>query len=372
MAELFTSIEFEVWWLIILVVGAVAFFWISNVVALALAKKSEQKTGARIYTAVVTRGRSPIGTLFILAIVQVILPFLPIGARLLGLLDHAVKLGLIATIGWLIIAFLKAFQDVITVRYVIDEPDNLKARRVHTQTKMLRKVATVIVIVITMSLALMTFENIRAIGAGLLASAGAAGLVAGLAARPLVANLIAGIQVAVAEPIRLEDVVIIEGEWGWIEEITTTYVVVRIWDLRRLIVPLSYFFEKPFQNWTRVTADLLGTVFIYVDYTLPVEPLRQELHRVLKDSGMWNEKVWGMQVTNTNERVMELRALMSAPNSGAAWNLRCHVREKLIAYLQENHPQCLPRARVELNKLPGEESDEAADTIGGHPGPAPA
>ena len=194
----------------------------------------------------------------------------------------------------------------------------------------------------------MTFPSIRHLGESLFASAGLAALVAGLAARSTFSNLIAGVQIAFTQPMRLDDVVIVEGEWGWIEEIRTTYVVVRIWDLRRLIVPLSYFIEKPFQNWTRQTADLLGTVFLYTDYTVPVEEVRQEIHRVLESSKRWDGKVWGMQVTNASERSMELRALMSAPNASVAFELRCFVRERLIQFLQEKYPQSLPKTRAEL------------------------
>jgi Mechanosensitive ion channel, beta-domain len=169
-----------------------------------------------------------------------------------------------------------------------------------------------------------------------------------MAMRPTLASLIAGVQIALTQPIRIDDVVIVEGEWGWIEEIQTTFVVIRIWDLRRLVVPLSYFIEKPFQNWTRVTADLLGTVFLYVDYTIPVEEVRQELHRLLEASGMWNGKTWGLQVTDAREHTLELRALMSAPNGPKAWDLRCYVREGLIQYLQQRHPESLPRTRADV------------------------
>jgi small-conductance mechanosensitive channel len=183
----------------------------------------------------------------------------------------------------------------------------------------------------------------------LFASAGLAGLVAGMAARPALSNLIAGIQLALTTPINLDDVVIVEGEWGWIEEISATYVVVRIWDLRRLVVPLSYFIENPFQNWTRKTADILGTVMIYADYTAPVVALRIELHRILKATPMWDGKVWNLQVTNATDTVVELRALMSASSSGTAWDLRCHVREKLLEFLQREYPECLPKVRAELD-----------------------
>jgi hypothetical protein len=196
----------------------------------------------------------------------------------------------------------------------------------------------------------MTFPSIRHVGESLFASAGLAALAAGLAAKSTLSSLVAGVQIALTQPIRLDDVVIVEGEWGWVEEITTTYVIVRIWDLRRLVLPLSYFIEKPFQNWTRQTADILGTVFLYTDYTVPVEEVRQEVHRILEASGMWDGKVWNLQVTDAKDHVIELRALMSAPNGGKAWDLRCHVREKLIEFMQRKYPQSLPRVRAELDR----------------------
>jgi len=199
---------------------------------------------------------------------------------------------------------------------------------------------------------LMTFPNIRHLGESLFASAGLAAVVAGLAARTTLSSLLAGVQIALTQPIRLDDVVIVEGEWGWIEEITTTYVVVRVWDLRRLVVPLSYFIEKPFQNWTRRTADLLGTVFVYTDYNVPVDQIRRELHDILERSGMWDGRVWGLEVTNATDRTMELRALMSATDGPKAWDLRCHVREKLIDFLQKNYPLSLPRVRADINPSP--------------------
>jgi hypothetical protein len=215
----------------------------------------------------------------------------------------------------------------------------------------LRRSIVTLIIIVALGIMLMTFPGIRQIGAGLFASAGLAGLLVGLAARTTITNLLAGIQIALTEPIRLEDVVIVEGEWGTIEEIGSTYVVVRIWDMRRLVVPLSYFIEKPFQNWTRVTADLLGTVFVYADYTASVEEVRQELHRVLQATDLWDGKVWGLQVTNATEHTVEMRALMSASDSSKAWDLRCYVREKLIGFLQ-SHPQNLPRTRANISGLP--------------------
>jgi hypothetical protein len=243
-------------------------------------------------------------------------------------------------------------QDYIEHRQTLALSDSLTARRIRTQVQVLRHIAVVVIVVITVAIMVMTFPSARHVGESLFASAGLAAVVAGLAARSTLSNLLAGVQIAFSQPIRLEDVVIVEGEWGWIEEITMTYVVVRIWDLRRLILPISYFIEKPFQNWTRNTADLLGTAFIYADYTVPVDEVREELHRILQSSGRWDGKVWGLQVTNATHQTVELRALMSAASGSAAWDLRCYVREKLIAFLQQNYPESLPRTRAEIAKLP--------------------
>ncbi|HWR15065.1 MAG TPA: mechanosensitive ion channel domain-containing protein [Terriglobales bacterium] len=261
---------------------------------------------------------------------------------------HAVGLGLIASTGWLLVSLLRVFEDVLGVRYRIDVEDNLRARRVQTQVSVLQRIVTVVIVIITLSVMLMTFPSVRQVGQSLFASAGIAALVAGLAARSTFSSLIAGLQIALTEPIRLDDVVIVEGEWGRVEKITTTYVVVRIWDERRMVVPLSKFIEEPFQNWTMTGANLLGTVFLYVDYSVPVDAVREELHRILEGSPLWDRRAWALQVTDATERTLQLRALMSAANSGTAFDLRCLVREKLIAFLQANYPESLPRTRAEI------------------------
>ncbi|MGH7668772.1 MAG: mechanosensitive ion channel family protein, partial [Gemmatimonadaceae bacterium] len=204
---------------------------------------------------------------------------------------------------------------------------------------------------------LMTFPTIRHIGDSILASAGLAGLVIGLAARPTLENLIAGVQLVLTEPIRIDDVVIVEGEWGRIEQILTTYVVVRIWDLRRLIVPLSYFIEHPFQNWTRTSADIIGSVFVYTDYRVPVDEIRDEVQRVLKTTDLWDGKVWNVQVTDSKEHTVEVRVLVSTSDSSKGWDLRCLVRERLVTYLQQHHPESLPRTRVEMDSRAPEPSE---------------
>jgi small-conductance mechanosensitive channel len=282
----------------------------------------------------------------LLALVLAI-PLAPLPADLKNMLQHALGLGVIASIGWAIIILTELAGNIIFARYSMDAPDNLAARRIRTQTQVLQRIATLSVSIVTASIMLMTFPAVRHLGVSLLASAGLAGLIVGMAARSTLSSLIAGIQVALTQPIRIEDAVVLEGEWGWIEEINTTYVVVRLWDLRRLVVPLSYFIEKPFQNWTRTTADLLATAMIYVDYSTPVQELREELHRILQSTELWDKRTWALQVTDATERTIQIRALMSARSGPAAFDLRCYVRENLVQFLRTKYPLSLPRQREE-------------------------
>jgi small-conductance mechanosensitive channel len=285
----------------------------------------------------------------------IILTYVPENT-LTNYLKHMLNLIIIASITWLVTRFISLGKDIILQRYDIREKDNLKARRVYTQFKIIERILKFIVILIAIAAALMTFESIRKIGVSLFASAGVAGIILGFAAQKLIGTVLAGFQIAITQPIRVDDVVIVENEWGWIEEITLTYVVIKIWDLRRLVVPTTYFIEKPFQNWTRVSSDILGTVFIYTDYTVPFDEIRKELTRILESDKNWDGKVNVLQVTNTTERTVEIRALMSAADSPTAWNLRVNVREKLIAFLQKNYPDSLPRTRLTFetkNMKPG-------------------
>jgi small-conductance mechanosensitive channel len=268
-------------------------------------------------------------------------------AGLSDFVRHIVALVLIGVVSWLLIRGTSILRDVAVLRFKVDVKDNLLARRIHTQLNVLRRLVVVVIIVIAVAAMLMTFPKVRQLGTAMLASAGIVGIVIGLAAQKTIGTFIAGLQIAITQPIRIDDVVIVEGEWGRIEEITLTYVVVRIWDLRRLIVPITHFIERPFQNWTRASADVLGTVFLYVDYTVPIEAIRAELQRILEGSEFWDRKVCGLQVTNTSERTVELRALMSAEDASLAWDLRCHVREKLVEFVQTNYPHALPRLRTE-------------------------
>lgn len=270
--------------------------------------------------------------------------------RLVGIGMHLLKLCIIFSVSWLIISLIKLGRGIVLKHYHLEEKDNLKARRVYTQYKIMERILIFLVVLIAMAVALMTFEQIRRIGLSLFASAGVAGIILGFAAQKLIANVLAGFQIAISQPIRIEDVVIVENEWGWIEEINLTYVVVRIWDKRRLIVPTTYFIEKPFQNWTRTSAEILGSVYLYTDYTVPLGTLREELTRILESDQNWDGKVNVLQVTNSTDKTMEIRALMSAADSPSAWDLRVNVREKLIDFLQKNYPENLPRSRVDLTR----------------------
>ncbi len=263
---------------------------------------------------------------------------------------------LIVSLAWTLIVTLRASKRVFLEKYDTAGEDNLKSRKYQTQFNILERILVFLIIIIALGLILMLFEDVRRIGISIFASAGIAGVIIGFAAQKVIAAVLAGLQIAITQPIRLDDVVIIEGEWGKIEEITLTYVVVKIWDQRRLIVPSTYFFEKPFQNWTRTTSEILGTVFIYTDYKVSFDALRNELSRLLESSPLWDKKVNVLQVTDAKTNGVEVRALMSAKDSSGAWDLRVHVREKLIEFLQKNYPESLPKTRVIIegeNSMPG-------------------
>lgn len=294
---------------------------------------------------------APVRAIFPLLALDIVMPSLKIPAAIDDPIRHVIGILLIAAVAWLVIRLTHVIEDVIVHRFRIDVRDNLKARQIRTQFDVFRRVTEFAVFVIALGIALTTFDWAKTIGTSVLASAGIAGLAASMAARPTIENLVAGLQIALTEPIRIEDVVIAGNEWGWIEEITTTYVVVRTWDLRRLILPLSYFIKTPFQNWTRRTANLLGYVYLYLDYTMPIEPLRQELQRILDASSRWDKQVAVLQVSDASEHTIQIRALLSAADSGLQWDLRCEVREKLLDFVQRNYPQCLPRSRNELPEI---------------------
>jgi small-conductance mechanosensitive channel len=285
--------------------------------------------------------------LLILAMI-VALPVAPLGGDTSLLVARLLLIAIIGLVGWASITALHIAADIYLRRYRLDVDDNLLARKHNTQVRVLLRAVDGVLVLLTAGAALMTFQEVRQYGVSLFASAGVAGIVAGLAARPVLSNLIAGVQLAMTQPIRLEDAVIVENEWGNIEEINSTYVVVRLWDWRRMILPLTYFIEKPFQNWTRDSSALIGTAMIYVDYRAPVAAMREKLEDIVKHSKLWDGRVVNLAVTDAKERTIEVRCLASARSAGQVFDLRCEIREKMIDFLQREHPEALPRHRNQV------------------------
>lgn len=279
-------------------------------------------------------------------------PALAVSPQTETIVQHATSILVIGTLAYLGLQLIQVATSLILQRQQLSVSDNRRARAIYTQVTMLRKIVTSIVALIAIASMLMVFESVRHFGTAIIASAGVAGIILGFAAQKSIATLLAGVQIALTQPIRIDDVVIVEGEWGRIEEITLTYVVVVIWDWRRLVLPISYFIEKPFQNWTRISADIIGSVFLYLDYNVPLDPLRAEMQQILDNSPLWDRQVASLQVTDTKQHTIEVRIIVSARDAGQSWDLRCELREKLINYLQKHHPESLPRIRSTLDRQP--------------------
>jgi len=264
-------------------------------------------------------------------------------------IDRALSLAMIGFATWLIIQAAYAVTDVVLERLIAVKGEaNRRARRIRTQITLVRRVASAVIIVLALGAMLFTFPQVRALGAGLLASAGIAGVVVGIAAQSTLGNMLAGLQLAFSDALRLDDVVVVKGEWGRIEELSLTYVVLRLWDERRLVLPVSYFTANPFENWTRHSSRVIGHVMIRVDWSVPVDELRAELYRALREHPLWDQKDWTLQVTDTLPNgLLELRALMSAADSASAWDLKCDMREHMVAFVRDRYPEALPRFRVE-------------------------
>ena len=273
-----------------------------------------------------------------------------------ALARHLLVIGVLFALVWLGVRTVRAIERRVVRQYPVDVADNLRARRIQTQAGVISGIVQGGIVLVGVGLVLMTFPAIRELGTTLLASAGVLGLVAGLAAKPVFGNLIAGLQIALAQPIRLDDVVIVQGEWGRVEEINATYVVVRIWDERRLVVPLQWFIENPFENWTRTTSQLLGTAFLWLDYRTPMADVREALQRICDSDERWDGRVCVAQVTDTSESTVQVRLLVSARNSGELFDLRCAVRERMIEYLESAHPDALPRQRIDLGRAAAPEA----------------
>jgi len=300
------------------------------------------------------RTAGPLRLSLCLAMVAMVMPLAPLDDEIRTPLTHLFVVAFIGLVGWISIRIV----DMSAARYLQnfrDVTENFVARKHVTQIRVFKRITDIIIVVIAVSTALMTFDSVKQYGVSLFASAGAAGIIVGLAARPLLSNLIAGMQIALTQPIRIEDAVIIENEWGWVEDIASTYVVIRLWDWRRMVVPLSYFIEKPFQNWTRDAASLIGVIALHVDYRADVPRIRKRLSELAKESRLWDGAVVNLQVIDADGRTIQLRALVSARNAPQSWDLRCEIREKLVAYIRDEMPDALPRERAIL--MPSRDDD---------------
>jgi small-conductance mechanosensitive channel len=283
----------------------------------------------------------------ILILLNFFLPLADLSEKYHYVVDKTLDILMTLSFAGILIALVKVGQDYVYHRYDLSKSDNLKERKIRTQLQFLKKLIVTLIVIVTICVILLSFENLRKLGTGLLTGVGVGGIIIGFAAQRSIANLLAGFQIAFTQPLRIDDALIVEGEWGRVEEITLTYVVLNIWDQRRLILPINYFIEKPFQNWTRNSAELLGVVILYVDYTLPLQPLRDEFDRLLELTDLWDRRAKVVQVTDATEKTMQLRILASAASSGIAFDLRCYIRENLITFIQKNYPESLPKMRAE-------------------------
>lgn len=331
---------------------AVLVGWLGARILLRLIVHGVGQTEALVDDILIKQTRAPLSWALLIVAVRYALPWVALPDDTVDSLQQFLLVGAVLCGGWVLLRLTRAVEEYVSHRFDIKAADNLRARTVHTQVRALRNVARLVIVLLTLGAALMTFSNVRAIGAGLLASTGVMGIILGFAAQRSIATVISGIHIALAQPIRVDDVLIVEGEWGRVEEITLTYVVVKIWDERRLVVPINYFVERPFQNWTRVSSDLLGTIELHLDYSVPLAALRAELLKVVENSKHWDGRVCNIQVTGCSERSMLVRPLVSAKNAGSQWELRCEVREKLITFLQKNYPHSLPTLRAEVTGVP--------------------
>ncbi|MTD26337.1 mechanosensitive ion channel family protein [Erwinia sorbitola] len=291
------------------------------------------------------------GSLFLfipLLLINVGVNYINIQPNSLGFITSTLNIFIILSFCSILIRLVNVAQDMLFIRYDINLSNNLRARKIRTQIIYVKKVAIVLLVLFCLTLILLSFPGFRKFGTTILAGAGVAGIIIGFALQKSLVNLFAGIQIAFTQPIKIDDAVVVENEWGWIEEINLTYVVVRIWDLRRLVLPITYFTENPFQNWTRNNAQILGSVFLYLDYSMPLAPLREHFEKVLSETKLWDQQTQVLQVTETTDKTMTIRLLMTAQNSPTAWDLRCYVREKMIEFIQQNYPQSLPHVRATL------------------------
>jgi small-conductance mechanosensitive channel len=334
------------WNILLIILAVLVGLLLSALLSFFVRKKTDEEKKFRLGQSLLKHLTTPVSFLVPLFVFNNFIPLLQVPTGFRPYISKWTEVFLIISFTWLLIRSIRVAQDIIHHKVNIDTPDNFRQRQIITQLIYIRRVVVLILIILAIGAVLLTFDTMRKVGTGLLTGVGIGGIIIGFAAQRSLGNLLAGFQIAFTQPIRIDDEVIIEGEFGRIEELTLTYVVVRIWDNRRMIVPINYFIEKPFQNWTRKSTEILGTVYLYVDYTIPVAWLREEFMKIIKDHPLWDKRAANLVITDLKQEVMELRAIVSAYSSGRAFDLRCDVREKLMARIQKAYPDSLPKKRV--------------------------
>lgn len=343
-------------WDMIIVAIAIIIGLVVKFVIKAVLNYKKQHTDYSLFRSILTHFSPPLNHFVPLLLLNVMEPMMDLPPQYDLILSRTIQIALIISFAVLLMSAINVFEDYIYHTYDLNKEDNLEERKIRTQVGFIRKVLGTLVVFITIAIILLSFDNVRKIGAGLLTGVGIGGIIIGFAAQKSLGNLLAGFQIAFTQPIRIDDVLVVEGEWGRVEDITLTYVVLNIWDQRRLILPINYFIEKPFQNWTRTTSEILGTVFLYLDYNTPVDALRAEFDRLVTASSLWDKRVKGIQVTDAKQNCIELRVLVSARNSSQAFDLRCYIRENLIKFIKDNYPESLPLNRLVMNEKIGEKA----------------
>ena len=342
----FSDLPPFLWNLFLAAIALIVGLMLKLVLSWIIKKDSLVKEPFSVTRSLIKRLNKPFTYFLPLLVFDLLIPLMTIEKKYEHYLDKIIFILLSLSVAYILISIVKVFEDYAYFTYDIQKADNLKERKIRTQLQFVRRIAIGLIVIVTICIILLSFDNLRRLGAGLLTGVGVGGIIIGFAAQKSLSNLLAGFQIAFTQPLRIDDVLVVEGEWGRVEEITLTYVVLKIWDQRRLILPINYFIEKPFQNWTRTEADITGTIFLYLDYHVPFDKLRAELTRLLELSALWDKRVNILQVTNTSEKGIEVRALVSSRNSSDAFDLRCYIREGLVTYIRENYPLSLPVTRA--------------------------
>lgn len=340
-------------WNLVLTAVAVVCGLIFKVLAtLVLRLYSKANLNFSIVRSIIRRVNKPLSWFLPLFVLNLLLPLMDLTTKQETIVSKLLTISLIISFSTVLVAIVKIAEDVFYHIYDLNKADNLRERKIRTQLQFVRKMVISLIVVLALGAILLSFSSLRRIGTGLLTGVGISGIIVGLAAQRSLGNLLAGLQIAFTQPMRLDDVLIVEGEWGRVEEITLTYVVLHIWDQRRLILPINYFIEKPFQNWTRTSAEIFGTIFLHLDYKAPFDEIRAEFKRVLDANELWDKKAGTMQITGSTDQTVEVRLLVSAVNAGTVFDLRCFIREHMIGFIQKNHPEALPRTRAIIDLLP--------------------